>query len=116
MSNLLKTIALSLVLNIPISVSATPQIEKYTEECWVGREFTITTCDVWDTRTRDGFLDTRMIKPRTSNWVFKQKWVEGRGFISCDNVSGKCYKYPYLPTKYGSQVSPWLIIKNVSWD
>lgn len=116
MFNLLKTITFSLILSAPTSAFATPQVEKYVEECRIGSNLIVSTCDVFDTRTPSGFLDTRMIKPRTSNWVFKQKYVKGTGFISCDNVSGRCYKYDYRPTKHGSQVAPWLIIKNVSWD
>jgi len=41
MFNLLKTITFSLVLSAPTSVFATPQIEKYVEECRIGSNLTI---------------------------------------------------------------------------
>lgn len=114
--NLIKVIPSVILLSIPQASLASSLIERDVQECRIGSNLVVSTCDVYDTRTRDGFLDTRVIKPRTSNWVFKQKWVEGKGFVSCDNVSNKCYKYTYRVTNYGSQVAPWLIIKSVTWD
>ena len=105
-----------LSISIPMVSFASVPMEKYVEECRIGNNLTASMCEVYDTRNYEGFLDTRTIRPRNGEYVFKQKWVEGRGFVSCDNVSGRCYKYPYLYTKYGTQVAPWLIIKNVSWD
>ena len=113
---LIKSIPAMLSISIPMASFASVPVEKYVEECRIGAKLMMVKCEVYDTRTSRGFLNTRTIRPTGTPYVFKQEWVEGQGFISCDNVSGKCYKYPYLATKYGSQVSPWLIIKNVSWD
>lgn len=106
---------LALLLSAPIPALATVPSERYTEQCWVFKK--ASTCMVVDTRTHNGFLDTRTIYNSEYSYTFKQVWVQGKGFMSWDSVTKKQYKYSYkMPHDTLSQVSPHLKIKNVSWD
>jgi hypothetical protein len=72
---------------------------------------------VIDTRTRDGFLNTRNIFNDEYGYTFKSYFREGKGFVSWDSVTQGEYKFPYRAVRdFTSQVSPHLVIMNVSWD
>jgi hypothetical protein len=107
------TLLATITLLSPMAAQANPY--RYTEECWVmGKP---STCVVIDTRTKDGFLNTRNIFNNEYSYTMKQYWREGAGFVTWDSQSNRAYKYPYeAVADYTSRVSPHLIIKNVSWD
>lgn len=99
---------------LPSVANATP-IYRYVEPCWVFEQPTM--CVVIDTRTSDGFLNTRNIFNDKYSYTFRSYWREGKGFVSWDSVSREEYKFPYQAVReLVSQVSPHLAIMNVSWD
>lgn len=106
---------IALLLLAPAPALATVPVEKYQEACWVNERPSV--CTVVDTRTPDGFINTRNIYNNEYSYTFKQRWVEGQGFVTWDSVTKREYKYQYQPVRdYTSRVSPHLVIMNVSWD
>lgn len=107
--------ALILLALLPLPSFATEQMARFTERCWVMSR--PTTCVVMDTRTHDGFLDTRAIHSSQYGYTMTQYWQEGKGFVTWDSVTKRKYKYPYKAVGHlRSQVTPHLVITNVSWD
>ena len=103
-----------LTMSAPKVALAQVPVEKYTTYCEVfGKP---STCTVVDTRTSDGFLNTRAIYNNPYGYTMKQRFVGARGFMTWDSYNGKLYSYPYEPKGRLSQVTPDLAVEGVSWD
>jgi hypothetical protein len=105
---------LGLIVLLPLPAFATQPVEKYTERCAVNGRPSV--CVVVDTRTSNGFLDTRSIYNNEYGYTMKQRFVGAKGFVTWDSVTNSTYKYPYRVVNGASQVTPHLTIVNVSWD
>lgn len=104
------------LLTVTVAPTALAQVgaEKYTTYCEVfGKP---STCTVVDTRTHNGFLDTRAIYNNTYGYTMKQRFVGARGFMTWDSYNGKMYKFPYEVVNGMSRVTPDLVIQGVTWD
>jgi hypothetical protein len=113
----MKALFATLLALSPLSpaIASSPEVYRYTERCWVYER--PTTCVVVDTRTHDGFLDTRGIYNDQYGYTMKQRFVGAHGFLTWDSVTKQTYKYPYEAVRdYTSRVTPHLVIMNVSWD
>lgn len=115
LSTLTKALSATLmVFTVPTPVLAQVHVEKYTAYCEVfGKP---STCTVVDTRNADGFLNTRGVYNNTYGYTMKQRFVEGRGFMTYDSYNGKMYKFTYEVVNGMSRVTPDLVIEGVSWD
>lgn len=109
-----KVLLTTLSVLYPLAANSS-SVYRYIEPCWVHGN--PTECVVVDTRTPEGFLHTRNIFNDAHSYTFKSRWNDNVGFVSWDSVSGREYKFPYRAVRdYTSQVSPHLVIMNVSWD
>lgn len=108
-------IATTCAISAPTAAFSQVHVEKYTEYCEVfGRS---STCVVVDTRTHDGFLNTRGIYNNQYGYTMKQRFVGAKGFMTWDSYTKKVYKFPYQSLgNQTSRVTPHLTITGVSWD
>jgi hypothetical protein len=106
---------LGLLVLLPSAGFASPNVEKYTERCWV--KANLSTCVIVDTRTPDGFLNTRGIYNNEYGYTMKQRFVGAKGFVTWDSVTKSTYSFPYkVLANRSMMVTPHLVIDNIPLD
>ena len=112
-------LALLAVLSFQTTANANNANTYYTQ-CYLknGQEYQLDQCKVIETRTADGFLNSRNIFSNKFGLTVKLRW-NGKRFMTWDSHNKFEYEWDYKlnpEIEQGSYVMPGFTLVNVSWD